>query len=79
MITSSDTAFARGLGDSVLERYTSWRHDCAAVQRAYEAWIESEAPNRELAYAGYLAALDQEELAAAAYRDELAWVRRISG
>jgi hypothetical protein len=78
MISSSDTTFSRALGDGLLERYKSWRHESEAVQRAYEAWIGSDPSNRELGYAGYLAALDQEELAAEAYRDELAWVRRMA-
>ena len=79
MVTTSDTRLGRALADRLLQQYTSWRRESAAVQRAYEAWISSDADNRELAYAGYLAALDQEELAADGYRDQVAWVERISG
>jgi hypothetical protein len=77
MVTTSDTAFGRALADGLLRHYASWRRESDAVQRAYETWISSHDANRELAYAGYLAALDQEELAAQRYRDHVAWVERI--
>ncbi len=79
MVTSSDTTLERSLADGLHRRYTAWRRESDAVQRAYEAWLDSEGPKRELIYAAYLAALDQEQLAADSYRDELAWVERISG
>jgi hypothetical protein len=79
MVTTSDTGLGRALSDGLLRHYTSWRRESDSVQLAYEAWISSEAANRELAYAGYLAALDQEELAAHRYRDHVAWVERIVG
>jgi hypothetical protein len=78
MITNSDTTFGRAVGDRLLGRYDSWRQECASVERAYEAWTSSDRAGRKVAYAGYLAALDQEELAAAAYRDELARARKRS-
>jgi hypothetical protein len=77
--TKTRTPVGRVLTDGLFQRYTSWRNESNAVQRAYEAWVSSDSANRELAYAGYLAALDQEELAAEAYRDELAWIRTVSG
>jgi hypothetical protein len=79
MVTRSDTAIGQALTDELLEHHDAWRHDAEAVQRAYDAWIGAERANRELAYAGYLAALDQEQLAADAYREQLAWLRRFSG
>ena len=77
MVTTSDTGLGRALADGLLRHYTSWRRESDGVQRAYEAWISSDADNRELAYAGYVAALDQEELAAHRYRDHVAWAERI--
>jgi hypothetical protein len=77
--TNSGTTLGRVLTDGLFQRYTSWRNQSNAVQRAYEAWVSSDGANRDLTYAGYLAALDQEELAAAAYRDQLAWIRTVSG
>ncbi len=79
MLTTSDTSLGRSLADALHQRYTDWRRESDAVQRAYEAWLDSDGANRELAHAGYLAALDQEQLAADSYRDELVWVERISG
>jgi hypothetical protein len=77
--TNTRTPVGRALTDGLFQRYTSWRNESNAVQHAYEAWVSSDAAKRELAYAGYLAALDQEELAAEAYRDQLAWVQTVSG
>ena len=77
--TSSRTTVGRALTDELFERYTLWRNQSSAVKHSYEAWVSSDGANRDLAYAGYLAALDQEELAAQAYRDQLAWIRTLSG
>lgn len=77
--TNRRTTVGRALTDGLFQRYTSWRNQSDAVQRAYEAWVSSEGANRDLAYARYLAALDQEELAAADYRDQFAWIRTVSG
>ena len=79
MVTRSDTAIGQALTDELLEHHDAWRHEAEAVQRAYDAWVGAERANRQLAYAGYLAALDQEQLASDAYRDQLAWLRRFSG
>jgi hypothetical protein len=79
MVTTSDRTLGRALADGLLRHYTAWRRESEAVQLAYEAWINSDSKSRELAYAGYQAALDQEELAAEGYREQLAWVDRISG
>jgi hypothetical protein len=78
MLTTNDTRLGRSLADGLHQRYSSWRRQSDAVQGAYEVWLDAEGARRELAYAGYLAALDQEQLAADSYRDELAWVERIS-
>ena len=77
--TNTRTTVGRALTDELFERYVSWRNESNAVQHSYEAWVSSDGPDRDLAYAGDLAALDQEELAAEAYRDQLAWIRTLSG
>ena len=79
MLTTNDTTLGRSLADGLHERYTAWRRESDAVQRAYEAWLDSAGAKRELAYGGYLAALDQEEVAADSYRQELTRIERISG
>ena len=80
MVTSSDTTLERSLADGLHRRYTAWRRESDAVQRAYEAWLDSDGPQAGArSTPAYLAALDQEQLAADSYRDELAWVERISG
>jgi hypothetical protein len=76
---NSGTPVGRALVDGLLDSYDSWRHESAAVRRAYDAWVSSDDANRELTYAAYVAALDQEELAAKRYSDELARVQRIAG
>jgi hypothetical protein len=53
--------------DALLESYVSWREQSRWVQRAYEEWTGSDRRPRALAYAGYVAALNREEQAAAAY------------
>jgi hypothetical protein len=78
MVTTSDTRLGRALADGLLRHHTSWRRESDAVKLAYEGWTSSDTANRELAYARYLAALDQEELAAHRYRDHVAWVERIA-
>lgn len=79
MVTTSDTTLGRALADGLLRHYTAWRRESEAVQLAYEAWIKADGESRELAYARYLAALDQEELTAEAYREQSNWTDRIAG
>jgi hypothetical protein len=77
-VTDSATAFGQWAIDEMLERYISWREDCAAVRIAYQQWVDSDRRERGLAYAGYLAALDREERAARTYADHVERVRRIA-
>ena len=79
MVTRTDTTLGRVLADGLLQHYTAWRRESDAVQLAYEAWISSDSAHRELAYAGYMAALDEEELEAEGYREQIEWVERIAG
>lgn len=77
-VTDSTTAFGRWAIDQMLERYISWREECAAVRTAYQQWADSDRRERRLAYAGYLAALAREERAARTYASHVARVRRFA-
>ena len=52
----------------------SWRDACAAVAVSYEDWDRSDRPETKLAFSVYVAALDREEQAAAAYQRAVAHV-----
>ena len=54
--------------DQMIERYVSWREECAALDTAYENWSRAGREDRNLAYSAYTAALDREEQAAAIYQ-----------
>jgi hypothetical protein len=54
--------------DAMMERYVSWREECATVENAYRNWLRARREDRSAAFAAYSAALDREEYAAAAYR-----------
>ncbi len=71
-------AFIRRAVDELLERYVSWHEACYAVRAAYLRWVDSARSEHRLAYAGYLAALDREQLAASTYANHVERVRRIT-
>jgi hypothetical protein len=77
-VADSTTAFGQRAIDEMLERYISWREECAAVRTAYQQWADSDPRERALAYAGYLAPLDREERAAGTYAAQVERVRRIA-
>jgi hypothetical protein len=54
--------------DDMMDDYVSWRDACAAVAVSYENWKCSDRPDKKLAFSVYVAALDREERAAAAYQ-----------
>jgi hypothetical protein len=60
--------------DALVEHYVSWREECERVRLAYERWNRAERTDARLAYAGYLAALDREELAAKIYANQIGCV-----
>jgi hypothetical protein len=76
-VTDSDSALGRRSIDALLECYVSWREECRGVRRAYQEWAVADRRQRELAYAGYVAALDREEQAARAYAVQIYRVTRI--
>jgi hypothetical protein len=65
--------------DELLESYVVWREECNAVGVAYQHWNGSETrAERWLAHAGYVAALDREELAARTYANQVKRFSRIA-
>jgi hypothetical protein len=77
-VTNRDSAAGRRSIDMLLQHYVSWREESHAVRLAYQHWADSDRGRRGVAYAGYVAALDREELAARAYADQIERVSRIS-
>jgi hypothetical protein len=67
----SDTVLGRWAEDELLECYITWRAACRAVRLAYQWWLDSPRGEGELAYAGYVAALDREEQAAGGYANHI--------
>ncbi len=59
------------LVDLLMDLYCDWRTECAEVQAAYERFSLAPAADRDLAFGGYLAALDREESAGDAYAEQL--------
>jgi hypothetical protein len=53
--------------DSMLDSELAWRESVAAVGSAYRTWCAAPDHDRGLSFSCYVAALDQEEAAAAAF------------
>ena len=62
------------LVDEFLETWIYWREACGDVRAAYLRWAQSDAEQRDLAFAGYRAALDREDQAA---RVHSIWTERL--
>ncbi len=66
--------------DRLLEFYCAWREECAEVHAAYQRFSDASVPDRALAYAAYVAALDREDAAALMYAVQVDLVAsRLSG
>ena len=65
----SPTGRMAAMVDELIACYVDWREDAADSRAAYACWCESAPPDRRLRFASYLAALDQEESAAAKYAE----------
>jgi hypothetical protein len=63
--------------NAMLESYVDWREESSVVGAAYQLWVDADAREGELAYTGYLAALDREEHAARGYADQVKRVAKI--
>lgn len=66
--SSSSATTSSELIDAVMDVYVTWRERCAAVEMSYRIWSCAVPEASALAYSGYTAALDREELAADEYR-----------
>jgi hypothetical protein len=55
---------SRSLVDKFLDSRIRWLEACEDVRSAYERWRTCDAPERDLAFATYHAALDREDHAA---------------
>ena len=57
-----------GIVDDLIHTYVAWREECTRVESAYRRWHAARGAERGLAFAACLAALDDEDHAAAVYR-----------
>jgi hypothetical protein len=55
----------------LVDSYVAWRETAGAVQDAYDRWARRTSADRDVAFAGYSAALQQEAQAARIYQDQL--------
>jgi hypothetical protein len=53
--------------DELIERWVDWREACLNVRESYRVWCAPSGSLPALTYANYADALDEEEIAAAAY------------
>jgi hypothetical protein len=65
-VRRADEAVA-GLVDEMLASYIDWREDAAATRDAYTRWCTAPTAEEDWRFSAYMAALDQEESAAARY------------
>ena len=61
----------------LVDSYVSWQETAMAVQDAYDRWARRTSSDRDVAFAGYSAALQQEKQAARIYQEQLERVRGI--
>ena len=69
----------RDVVDRLIELYCDWRTVCAAVQAAYERFLDSEPADRTMAFAAYSAALDREQCTSEAYARQVRLVESRCG
>jgi hypothetical protein len=70
-MSSGAVAVRPDLVDVMMDLYCDWRTECAEVQAAYERFSHAAADDRDLTFAGYMAALDREASACDAYAEQL--------
>lgn len=74
------TEISPELIDRMMELYCDWRTALWDARAAYARFLDAPAPDRTLAFAGYTAALDQEESACEAYAAQIRAIQsRCSG
>jgi hypothetical protein len=74
MLTSRSFDLHADMIDQLLEFYCAWREECVHVDAAYWGFSVASPPDRALAHAAYIAALDREESAARVYADQISRV-----
>lgn len=62
--------------DRALATYVDWHRTTAAVADTYARWSAAPAVEHAVRYAAYMAALDQEQAAAAVHGDSISELRR---
>jgi hypothetical protein len=62
--------------DEMLAAYVDWRETAAVAEVAYRRWSQSPVAERELPFGTFVAALDQEQSAAASYAGIVGGVAR---
>jgi hypothetical protein len=62
----------------MIESYDAWREACSNVERAYRHWESALASDRDAAFGGYLAALQQEQHTARLYQGRLELLREVA-
>ena len=67
IVTRGHTGGRDRLVDVAIDCYINWREQCRAVVEAYAIWAKAPVSQRPLAFSGYQAGLDQEELATSHY------------
>ena len=73
-MSSGAVAIQPDLVDLMMDLYCDWRTECAQVRAAYERFSSAAPSDRALAFAGYTAALDQEQAAGEAYAEQLSLI-----
>lgn len=67
----ASTPIRPDLVDHALGLYCDWRAACAALRDAYDRFSAAPRPERQLAFAAYTAALDQEGAASELYAEAM--------
>ena len=67
------------MADEMLAAYVDWRETAAKSEVAYRRWSHGPGLGRELRFATFVAALDQEESAAASYASVVGDLARVIG
>jgi hypothetical protein len=70
-MNATDVKIRPEQADELIALYCDWREECVIVEAAYERFIAAPGPDRTLAFAAYMAALEREESAAARYEAQI--------
>jgi hypothetical protein len=76
-LSERDQATQKRFVDELMDHYVGWREACAAVASAYDGYQRAERPDRRLAFSAYVAALDREAEAAAAYEEAVVRIEEL--